>query len=121
MPRYVRHSITSPVAVLTAGPLSAVVARAAAMASAVLLPIPGTSAISSMEAARSRLSEPKRRNSALRLISPSPGIPSSVLAVIVFERGAQEPPLESPVFDVVDERDYGAAKVWFLRRRDAIA
>ena len=37
-------------------------------------------------------------------------------AVIVFERGAQEPPLESVEFEVVDERDYGAAKVWFLRR-----
>lgn len=42
-------------------------------------------------------------------------------AVIVFERGAQEPPLESPGFEVVDERDYGAARVWFLRRRGVIA
>ena len=42
-------------------------------------------------------------------------------AVIVFERGAQEPPLEAPEFEIVDERDYGAARVWFLRRRNSAA
>ena len=37
-----------------------------------------------------------------------------VLAVV--ERGADEPPLVVPGFDVLDERVYGAARVWFLRR-----
>ena len=36
-------------------------------------------------------------------------------AVVVFERGAEEPPLESPGYDQLDVRDYGAARVWFLR------
>jgi 16S rRNA (guanine966-N2)-methyltransferase len=40
-------------------------------------------------------------------------------AVVVFERGAQEPPLDIGTCEIVDERDYGAAKVWFLRRRDS--
>jgi 16S rRNA (guanine966-N2)-methyltransferase len=38
-------------------------------------------------------------------------------AVVVFERGTQEPAPDAPEFEVVDERGYGAAKVWFLRRR----
>ena len=36
-------------------------------------------------------------------------------ATVVFERGADEPPLEAPGFELLDQRDYGAAKVWFLR------
>ena len=36
-------------------------------------------------------------------------------AVIVFERGADEPELEAPGFEVVDQRRYGAASVWILR------
>jgi len=36
-------------------------------------------------------------------------------AVVVFERGAEEPPLEAPGYDQLDVRDYGAARVWFLR------
>lgn len=36
-------------------------------------------------------------------------------AVAVVERGVSEPPLEAPGYEVLDERDYGAAKVWFLR------
>ena len=37
-------------------------------------------------------------------------------AVVVFERGASEPPLVAEGFEALDARDYGAAKVWFLRR-----
>lgn len=36
-------------------------------------------------------------------------------AVVVFERGAAEPPLIAEGFEELDVRDYGAAKVWFLR------
>jgi 16S rRNA (guanine966-N2)-methyltransferase len=36
-------------------------------------------------------------------------------AVVVFERGASEPELEAPGYEVLDSRRYGAAKVWFLR------
>jgi 16S rRNA (guanine966-N2)-methyltransferase len=36
-------------------------------------------------------------------------------AVAVFERGADEPALDAPGFELLDQRDYGAAKVWFLR------
>lgn len=36
-------------------------------------------------------------------------------ALVVFERGADEPPFEVPGFKVLDQRDYGAARVWFLR------
>jgi len=36
-------------------------------------------------------------------------------AVAVVERGAGEPPLDAPGYEVLDSRDYGAAKVWFLR------
>ncbi len=36
-------------------------------------------------------------------------------AIIVFERGAAEPPLAVEGFEVLDTRDYGAARVWFLR------
>jgi len=40
-------------------------------------------------------------------------------AVAAFERGADEAPLQVPGFEVLDERTYGAARVWFLRARDA--
>jgi 16S rRNA (guanine966-N2)-methyltransferase len=36
-------------------------------------------------------------------------------AIVVFERGAAEPPFEAPGYAVVDARDYGAARVHFLR------
>jgi 16S rRNA (guanine966-N2)-methyltransferase len=36
-------------------------------------------------------------------------------ATIVFERGAGEAPLQIPGYEQLDVRDYGAAKVWFLR------
>ncbi|HKR88978.1 MAG TPA: 16S rRNA (guanine(966)-N(2))-methyltransferase RsmD [Phenylobacterium sp.] len=36
-------------------------------------------------------------------------------AVVVFERGADEAPLVSPGYQELDGRDYGAARVWFLR------
>ena len=36
-------------------------------------------------------------------------------ALVVFERGADEPDLEAPGYQELDARTYGAAKVWFLR------
>jgi 16S rRNA (guanine966-N2)-methyltransferase len=36
-------------------------------------------------------------------------------AVVVFERGVTEPAFESPGYEVLDARDYGAARVNFLR------
>jgi 16S rRNA (guanine966-N2)-methyltransferase len=36
-------------------------------------------------------------------------------ATMVFERGAEEPDFEVPGFTVLDQRDYGAARVFFLR------
>jgi 16S rRNA (guanine966-N2)-methyltransferase len=36
-------------------------------------------------------------------------------ATVVFERGAGEPPFEAPGFEALDVRDYGAARVHFLR------
>jgi 16S rRNA (guanine966-N2)-methyltransferase len=36
-------------------------------------------------------------------------------AVVVFERGAQEASFAVPGFEALDEREYGAARVWFLR------
>jgi 16S rRNA (guanine966-N2)-methyltransferase len=35
-------------------------------------------------------------------------------AVVVFERGASEPDLDAPGYEVLDSRKYGAARVWFL-------
>jgi 16S rRNA (guanine966-N2)-methyltransferase len=35
-------------------------------------------------------------------------------ALVVFERGADEPDLEAPGYEVLDQRKYGVAKVWFL-------
>jgi 16S rRNA (guanine966-N2)-methyltransferase len=37
-------------------------------------------------------------------------------ALAMVERGADEPPLAVPGFEVLDERVYGAARVWFLQR-----
>ena len=42
-------------------------------------------------------------------------------ALVVFERGADEPPLEAEGYQELDVRDYGAAKVWFLRLAPAAA
>jgi 16S rRNA (guanine966-N2)-methyltransferase len=36
-------------------------------------------------------------------------------AIVVLERGADEPPLAVAGYEQLDVRDYGAAKVWFLR------
>ncbi len=36
-------------------------------------------------------------------------------AIVVFERGADEPEIETPGYDRLDARDYGAARVLFLR------
>lgn len=37
-------------------------------------------------------------------------------AIVVFERGAEEPAIETPGYERLDERRYGAAKVLFARR-----
>jgi 16S rRNA (guanine966-N2)-methyltransferase len=37
-------------------------------------------------------------------------------AIVVFERGATEPDIETPGYDRLDQREYGAAQVLFLRR-----
>ena len=37
-------------------------------------------------------------------------------ALVMFERGADEPDPELPGFELLDGRDYGAARVLFLRR-----
>jgi 16S rRNA (guanine966-N2)-methyltransferase len=36
-------------------------------------------------------------------------------ARVVFERGADEPPVSAPGFEVLDERTYGAARVFFMK------
>lgn len=36
-------------------------------------------------------------------------------ATVVFERGSSEPALDAPGYEQLDVRDYGAARVWFLR------
>lgn len=36
-------------------------------------------------------------------------------AMAVVERGVAEPALDVPGYEVLDTRDYGAARVWFLR------
>lgn len=36
-------------------------------------------------------------------------------AIVVFERGADEPPFSAPGYAFLDERAYGAARVFFLR------
>jgi len=40
-------------------------------------------------------------------------------ALVVFERGSDEPEIETPGYDRLDARDYGAARVLFLRRGEA--
>lgn len=37
-------------------------------------------------------------------------------AVVIFERGSGEPEIETPGYERLDVRDYGAARVLFLRR-----
>ena len=36
-------------------------------------------------------------------------------ALVVLERASDEPALVAPGFEILDERTYGAARVWFLR------
>ncbi|MGI4817044.1 MAG: 16S rRNA (guanine(966)-N(2))-methyltransferase RsmD [Janthinobacterium lividum] len=36
-------------------------------------------------------------------------------AVVIFERGSDEPEIETPGYERMDERDYGAARVLFLK------
>jgi len=40
-------------------------------------------------------------------------------AVVVFERGSDEPEIETPGYERLDARDYGAARVLFLRASPA--
>lgn len=40
-------------------------------------------------------------------------------AIVVFERGAGEPAFEAPGYEALDVRDYGAARVHFLRFKGA--
>jgi len=40
-------------------------------------------------------------------------------AIVVFERGSDEPEIGTPGYDRLDARDYGAARVLFLRRGGA--
>ncbi|MDO1557980.1 16S rRNA (guanine(966)-N(2))-methyltransferase RsmD [Brevundimonas sp. 2R-24] len=40
-------------------------------------------------------------------------------AVVVYERGADEPDIETPGYERLDARDYGAARVLFLKRSPA--
>ncbi|MGV3580537.1 16S rRNA (guanine(966)-N(2))-methyltransferase RsmD [Brevundimonas sp.] len=37
-------------------------------------------------------------------------------ALVIFERGSDEPEIETPGYERLDARDYGAARVLFLRR-----
>ena len=37
-------------------------------------------------------------------------------AIVVFERGSDEPDIDTPGYERLDARDYGAARVLFLRR-----
>ena len=62
---------------LTAGAAGPPSASAASTVSAVFRPMPGTSQISSTEALRSRLTEPKCFSSAFLRVSPRPGTASS--------------------------------------------
>ncbi|MOA70292.1 hypothetical protein D3C78_1990710 [compost metagenome] len=36
-------------------------------------------------------------------------------AIVVFERGSDEPDIDTPGYERLDARDYGAARVLFLR------
>jgi 16S rRNA (guanine966-N2)-methyltransferase len=40
-------------------------------------------------------------------------------AIVVFERGSDEPEIEAPGYERLDARDYGAARVLFLRASPA--
>lgn len=40
-------------------------------------------------------------------------------AIVVFERGSDEPDIDTPGYERLDTRDYGAARVLFLRVADA--
>jgi 16S rRNA (guanine966-N2)-methyltransferase len=40
-------------------------------------------------------------------------------ALVIFERGSDEPEIETPGYERLDARDYGAARVLFLRRSPA--
>ncbi len=40
-------------------------------------------------------------------------------ALVVFERGSDEPEIDTPGYERLDDRDYGAARVLFLRRLPA--
>ena len=40
-------------------------------------------------------------------------------AVVVFERGSDEPEIDTPGYERLDARDYGAARVLFLRASPA--
>ena len=40
-------------------------------------------------------------------------------AVVVFERGSDEPDIDTPGYERLDTRDYGAARVLFLKVADA--
>lgn len=71
----------SPVAVFTAGAAGAAWARATAIDSAVLRPMPGTSQIWSIVADRSFFTEPKCLINACLRVSPRPGTSSSGLAL----------------------------------------
>jgi 16S rRNA (guanine966-N2)-methyltransferase len=42
-------------------------------------------------------------------------------ALVVFERGAGEPPFDAPGYEALDVRDYGAARVHFLKVSPAAA
>ena len=39
-------------------------------------------------------------------------------AIVVFERGSDEPEIETPGYERLDARDYGAARVLFLKREE---
>jgi 16S rRNA (guanine966-N2)-methyltransferase len=41
-------------------------------------------------------------------------------ALVVFERGSDEPEIDTPGYERLDARDYGAARVLFLRRAAAV-
>ncbi|WP_292226923.1 16S rRNA (guanine(966)-N(2))-methyltransferase RsmD [Brevundimonas sp.] len=42
-------------------------------------------------------------------------------AIVVFERGSDEPDIDTPGYERLDARDYGAARVLFLRVSEASA
>ncbi len=42
-------------------------------------------------------------------------------AIVVFERGSDEPDIDTPGYERLDARDYGAARVLFLRASEAAA